>query len=175
MATTPHPDKDSLIRLLRQHHAGEPWHGPSRMTLLQDVTAEMAAWHPGAGAHSIWETVLHMRSWTDEVRERAEGKVPDRTAEPVGGDWPAVTDTSEAAWRTAVASLEAAHARLLAAVEEMTDAQLSARVGVTAEAPQGTGIRVRTMLRSLAEHDVYHCGQVSLLKRLARAALGLEQ
>lgn len=175
MATTPHPDKDSLIRLLRQHHDGEPWHGPSRAALLEGVTAQIAAWHPGAGAHSIWETVLHMRSWTDEVRERALGKVPDRTAEPVGGDWPRVTDTSEAGWRAAVASLDEAHARLLAAVAAMTDAQLAARVGVAAGAPEGTGIRVRTMLRSLAEHDVYHCGQLSLLKRLARAALGLEQ
>ncbi len=167
-------ERDALLRLLKQHHAGEPWHGPSRAHLLSDVDARVAAWHPGAGAHSIWETVLHMRSWTDEVRERAEGRMADRGTEPVGGDWPRVTDTSEAAWRAAIASLDAAHARLVGAIEAMSEGRLAERVA-TVGVPPGSGLRVRTMLRSLAEHDIYHSGQVALLKRLARAALGLEQ
>lgn len=171
MTQASYPGKDSLMRLLAQHHAGQPWHGPSRAELLKDVTPEVAAWHPGAGAHSIWETVLHMRSWTDEVAARAAGKVPTG-GEPVGGDWPAMPAPTAANWAAAVASLQAAHERLVATVRELPDARLGERVGATATDPAGTGIRVSTMIRSLAEHDVYHSGQLSLLKRLATAALG---
>jgi uncharacterized damage-inducible protein DinB len=164
-------ETETLVRALQRAHDGEPWHGPSRAALLTDVSAEVAAWHPGAGAHSIWETVLHMRSWTDEVARRVLGGARDAAAGPVGGDWPAVTDVGETAWREAVASLDAAHERLIAVVRGLPAAQLSARVGATAEDPAGTGISHASMVRSLAEHDIYHSGQLSLLKRLAREAL----
>ncbi len=160
-------ETEVLVKALQRAHAGEPWHGPSRAALLADVSAEIASWHPGAGAHSIWETVLHMRSWTDEVARRALGGARDAAAGPVGGDWPEVTDVSETAWREALVSLDAAHERLIAVVRGLPAAQLAMRVGATAEDPAGTGISRANMLRSLAEHDIYHSGQIALLKRLA--------
>lgn len=167
-------ENEEIVKVLRRAHDGTPWHGPSRATLLADVHADVAAWHPGAGAHSIWETVLHMRSWTDEVARRATGGDFDPAKEPVGGDWPAVTDTSEQAWREAVGSLDASHEALVAVVRALPAAQLAARVGVIAEYPDGKGISHASMFRSLADHDVYHTGQLALLKRLARGALGHE-
>ena len=164
-------ENEEIVKVLQRAHDGEPWHGPSRGALLADVTAEVAAWHPGAGAHSIWETVLHMRSWTDEVARRALGGEYDAQEEPVGGDWPVVTETSESAWRSAVASLEAAHHALVAVVRALPAAQLGARVGVSAEYPRGKALSHAHMFQSLAEHDIYHSGQLSLLKRIARQAL----
>jgi uncharacterized damage-inducible protein DinB len=162
------PDVDRLIAELNRQHDGDPWHGPSRSTILADVSAEEAAWQPGAGAHSIWENVLHMRSWTREVERRALGAYP---AMPKDGDWPAVLDTSEKAWTEAQASLDAAHQQLVAVVRRLGGKKISEKVGATREHPNGTGITNRAMLYSLASHDIYHSGQVSLLKRLARAAL----
>lgn len=167
-------ENEEIVKVLRRAHDGSPWHGPSRAALLADVQADVAGWHPGAGAHSIWETVLHMRSWTDEVARRASGGGFDSKAEPVGGDWPVVTDTSDRAWREAVRSLDASHEALVGVVRALPAAQLAARVGVSAEYPDGKGISHASMFRSLAEHDVYHTGQLSLLKRLARSALGLD-
>lgn len=165
-------ENEEIVKVLQRAHDGEPWHGPSRGVLLADVSAEVAAWHPGAGAHSIWETVLHMRSWTDEVARRALGGEYDTQKEPVGGDWPAVTATSESAWREAVASLEASHDALVAVVRALPAAQLGARVGDSGDHPSRKGPSHAHMFRSLAEHDIYHSGQVSLLKRLALEALG---
>lgn len=165
-------ENEAIAKLLKRAHDGTPWHGPSRAALLADVNAEVAVWHPGAGAHSIWETVLHMRSWTDEVARRAVGGDYDPDTEPVGGDWPVVTDTSEKAWRETVSSLNASHEALVGVVRALPAAQLAARVGVSAEYPDRKGISHANMFRSLADHDVYHCGQLSLLKRLAREALG---
>ena len=41
---------------------GGAWHGPSVLEVLEGVTAAQAAAHPIAGAHSIWELVLHLCS-----------------------------------------------------------------------------------------------------------------
>jgi uncharacterized damage-inducible protein DinB len=162
------PDVERVIAELRRQHDGDPWHGPSRVAILADVGAREAAWQPGGGAHSIWELVLHMRSWTREVERRALGGYP---AMPADGDWPPVIDTSEAAWTDTQASLDAAHEQLVAIVRRLGAERLSERVGATKQDPAGTGISHRAMLYSLAQHDVYHSGQVALLKRLARAAL----
>jgi uncharacterized damage-inducible protein DinB len=162
------PDVERVINELERQHDGDPWHGPSRSTILADVSAAEASWQPGAGAHSIWELVLHMRSWTREVERRLLGGTP---AMPADGDWPSVIDTSESAWADAQASLDASHGQLVANVRRLGTAYLSGRVGATKQQPAGTGISHRAMLYSLAQHDVYHSGQVALLKRIARAAL----
>lgn len=162
-------DADLIIAELRRAHNGDPWHGPSRSALLADVTPAEAFWHPSGGAHSIWETVLHMRSWTREVTRRALGGEP---AGPADGDWPVIPDCSASAWEESKASLDAAHEELLATVRAIPKSRLAKKVGVTRHAPLGTGISHRAMLHSLAQHDVYHSGQIALLKRLARAAHG---
>lgn len=88
------PTTDRLLDLLRRAHDGTPWHGPSRADVLEDVTAAEAAWRPAPDAHTIWELVLHMRSWTREVLRRANGEVP---ADPVDGDFPAMPEPADAA------------------------------------------------------------------------------
>ena len=81
----------SLIEQLAATNAGEPWYGTSRSALLAGLSAEQAAEHSVPGVHSIWEEVLHMTSWTNEVRRRLDGQMP---ATPVEGDWPAVAQES---------------------------------------------------------------------------------
>jgi len=57
--------KTELQRLeeqLERALEGEAWHGPSLLEVLEGVSAHQAAAHPIAGAHSIWELVLHLCS-----------------------------------------------------------------------------------------------------------------
>lgn len=162
------PPADRLLDALRRAHDGVPWHGPARTAVLADVTAVEAAWRPAPDAHSIWELVLHMRSWTREVLRRAQGAAP---AEPVDGDWPAQPDApTDGAWRAALDSLAAAHTDLSGFVAGMPDEARAARVKERPGDPPGQAITQRAMIRSLAEHDVYHTGQLALMKRLARGA-----
>jgi hypothetical protein len=46
--------------LLKHGYDGEPWYGTALSKLLANVTAAQAAAHPIAGAHSIWQEVLHL-------------------------------------------------------------------------------------------------------------------
>lgn len=154
---------------LRRAHDGEPWHGPSRADVLADVSAAEAAYRPSATSHTMWEIVLHMRSWTEEVTRRAKGAVP---GEPVNGDWPSMPEPAdEAAWRKTLRSLDSAHEQLLAQVRAMNDAERAHRVADRPGDAPNSGITQRAMIRSLAEHDVYHTGQLAMLKRIVRDAL----
>lgn len=155
---------DRIADELRRDQQADPWHGPSARQVLDGITAAAAAARPVAGAHSIWELVLHLIAWRGEVARRVDGGEP---AEPAEGDWPAVTDTSDAAWAGTRARLEASHDRLAAALRRLPEGRLDEPVSRTGAA--GSGVTYYVMLHGVAQHDAYHLGQVSLLKR----ALGL--
>ena len=134
---------------IRRAYDGNPWHGLSVTAILEGVTAAEAAARPIPDAHTIWELVLHMAAWAGEVTRRLGGAAP---SEPAEGDWPAMpAEPSDGAWAEAKARLGEAHADLTAAVVAIE--QIS---GADAHAANG-----------LLQHDAYHSGQVSLLRKLA--------
>src|SRR5205823_3941646 len=63
-------DVRRLSNFISRTVSGPMWHGQSLSELLTDISAEDAAAHPIAGAHSIWEIVLHMASWAEIGRAR---------------------------------------------------------------------------------------------------------
>lgn len=153
---------ESILRQIQLTHAGEPWYGSPRTAILEGVTAKQAAAHPIPGGHSIWQLVLHMTSWTNEVCRRVQGGKPGA---PTEGDWPAVGPVSEATWKSAQEGLAQAHARLLEVARTMPASRWSDRIGDTQSAPLGTGLDVAGMLVGLAQHDAYHTGQIAVTKR----------
>ena len=152
---------DLLVDELRRAYAGEPWHGPSTLSVLADVGAEDAAARPIPGAHSIWELTLHLTSWVREVQRRLQAGV---SAEPADGDWPAAPRQADrAAWEAARGSLAAAHEELVRVLLTFPDGRLH-------EAPRDPrpgahGFSYAAILHGLAQHDAYHTGQISLLKK----------
>src|SRR6266542_626887 len=78
--------------------------------------------------------------------------------EPEEGDFPAVTDASEEAWRRTLNRFDEGHRRLIEAVATLTDERLS-------EIVPGKDYTVEYMLRGLLRHHVYHAGQIALLKK----------
>jgi uncharacterized damage-inducible protein DinB len=136
--------------------SGPVWHGPPLADLIGDVTAAQAAEHPIAGAHSIWELVLHMTAWTEIVRERLVGSAK---SEPTPEeDWPPVPEPSAEAWRAVVERLKDAHRELAADVAVLDDSRLIGRV-------PGKEHSVLAMIHGVVEHDAYHGGQIAILKR----------
>ncbi len=158
------PIRDGLLAQLAATNRGDPWYGTSRSALLEGISAGQAAAEVIPGAHSIWQLVLHMTAWTEEVGRRLAGGAP---AAPRAGDWPAPGAVSDTAWADAKADLERAAARLRDAAAALTDDEWGARVGATRDAPLGAGITMAEMIVGLAEHDAYHTGQIALLRRAA--------
>ena len=141
---------------LRRAFEGEAWHGPSVMELLEDVTAAQAAAHPVAAAHSIWELALHIATWERYARRRI---LEAAALEPSDEEnFPTVVDTTDEAWRVALEGIKRNHAELLETVAGLDDERLS-------EIVPGKPYSIYFMLHGVIQHDLYHAGQIALLKK----------
>jgi len=141
---------------LQRAFEGHAWHGPAVREVVADVTASGAAARPLPQAHSIWEIVLHIGVWENVVRRRLQGEVIDDL--PPEEDWPAVRNASEDAWRVTVQDLEQGHRALREAIMQQDEARLEEMVS-------GKGYSVYTMLHGIIQHDLYHAGQIAVLKK----------
>ena len=139
---------------------GDAWHGPSVMSLLDGVTASQAAAHPIPGAHSIWELTLHIAAWEDACRRRLEGDPAQLTENE---NWRPITDTSEAAWESTKQELIDTHRRLRRAIGAIDDARLNQPMITAGEAS------VYVTLHGGVQHDLYHAGQIAILKKAIEA------
>ena len=144
--------------------AGEPWHGQSSKALLADVTAAEAAMRGVPGVQTIWETVNHLLAWTEEVTARMGGA---GSGAPVRGDWPPVTDISDAAWAATLEALKTARYALLAAIDKAHEEDFYLQVAKSANSTGYAMTRAQTVA-GLIDHDIYHLGQIALLKKAIR-------
>ncbi|MFL6279367.1 MAG: DinB family protein [Vicinamibacterales bacterium] len=155
-------EADRLQRELEATMDGDPWYGSAVGRILDGVDASSAAAYPINGAHSIWELVLHMTAWVNEVRRRLDG---GRHRDPAEGDWPAVTATTEDAWKQAAASLRQAHAEIRRTLAPMDDADLQCQVGGSQVDADGNRVTLYQTVIGILQHDAYHAGQIALLKK----------
>ncbi|MGH9943911.1 MAG: DinB family protein [Pyrinomonadaceae bacterium] len=149
---------DQLERAFR----ADAWCGPSLLEALSGVTAARAAARPFPQANSIWEIVLHATGWKGVVRERLAGRAARM---PVEGDWPDIEGTNEAAWQATLERLQASHDELMISVRCLTDGQLNEMLLSEAARETGGGVSCYVTLHGVAQHDLYHAGQISLLKK----------
>lgn len=149
-----------LDEQLKRALEGEAWHGPSVLELLAGVSAAQAASHPIAGAHSIWELVLHLGSDYDLVLRRLAGDGHPLTA---AEDWPACPPTTEENWQQTVQELKLLNKKLRQAVRAFSDERLDDPL--VPEVPY----TAYTQFIGVTQHNLYHAGQIALLKRALTA------
>ena len=146
---------------LKRSFEGGAWHGPSVLETLEDVTPEAAVAHPLPGANSIWELVLHLAATYRLVLRRLEGnETPLTPAE----DWPPVPVAAESNWQDAIRSLKQLNQQLRSAVLAFSAAQL--------DQPLASSYTAYTQFIGLTQHDLYHAGQIALLRKALREAMG---
>ena len=149
-------DAARIAEQLRNAFEGNAWHGPALLELLKDVDSATAASHPLPETHSIWELVLHIAAWDEAVNCR----IVERRALQLKAakNFPPVPDKSAAAWKNAVAHLKKTHADLVKTAAGLSDRRLSERV-------PGKKYNIRFMLDGVAQHELYHAGQIAILKK----------
>jgi hypothetical protein len=157
----PHPGIEHLLRLLDEAYSRAAWHGPNLRGSIRGLTAREAALSPRAGRHNIWEIVIHAAYWKYTVRRRLLGEKRGSFSLQ-GSNWfVRPIDRSEKAWRADVALLDREHQRLKAAVSAFQLEYLDRPV-------QGSKTLARRLIAGIAFHDVYHAGQIQLIKKLLR-------
>ena len=137
------------------------WYGGATVAgCIRGVTPEQAAWKPAPKLHSIWELTLHLAYWKYAVRRNLEA-LPQGTFPRSPANWPAVPKPSDAPqWKVDRALLRTEHVRLVEAVQAFDPRRLD-------EAVPGSGhFRFVDLLLGAVSHDLYHVGQIQVLKRL---------
>ena len=143
--------RELLLDGLEEGYSRKAWHGPTLRGALRGVTMEQALWRPAPGRHNIWELALHCAYWKYAVRRRLNRERRGSFARP-GSNWLPHPPPTPQAWRADLKLLAEEHR----ALRETIAAQPAARLE-----------RAVRLIRGIAYHDVYHAGQIQLLKRLA--------
>jgi uncharacterized damage-inducible protein DinB len=153
--SSPRSESALIADQLRRAFEGDAWHGPALLELLDNVNAATAAAKPLADVHSIWELVLHIAAWDGATCCRLAGEV----CQPEGTDnFPVVPKPTEAAWRKAVAESKRAHDVLVKTVAGLPESRLRERV-------PGKKYDFYHLLHGVAQHELYHAGQIAILKK----------
>jgi len=143
----------------RRAFDGQAWHGPSVLSILEGISAEQAAAHPLPGAHSIWELTLHIAAWESACERRLRGDPAQLSDEE---DWPKVEDTSEESWSNAKNILMTNHQALLNAIASLDESRLDQPI-INDSSISFSSVYVT--LHGGVQHDLYHAGQIALLKK----------
>lgn len=140
---------------LRRAFHGSAWHGPAVLELLKDLDAATAAAKPLPDIHSIWELVLHIEAWDRAGLVRLSGKKCQLTG---SRNFPPVKTPTEAEWRRTVMQIRRTHGELVKTVANLSKARLHDQV-------PGKRYDFYHMLHGIAQHELYHAGQIAILKK----------
>lgn len=151
---------DVLLDNLDRAFDKKSWHGPNLRGTIRRVDEATASWRPGKGRRNIWEIVVHAAYWKYAVRRRLLGE--KRGSFPLkGSNWFArPASKTPTAWAADIALLDETHQALRRAIATLSPADLQ----VT---PASSKFNNGEIIVGIAAHDVYHAGQIQLLKRLA--------
>jgi hypothetical protein len=159
--------KDELVGLVEEGFQKPAWHGPNLRGALRGVDAEEAIWRPEKSRHNIWEIVVHAAYWKYTVSKRLTGsKKPDFPMQ--GKNW-FIRDGSGLSkneqtkrWKSDLELLARMHKEVRDAVAIIKESDLNRPM----RGSRQTAVR---NLTGIAFHDVYHAGQIQLLRRMYRS------
>jgi uncharacterized damage-inducible protein DinB len=150
---------NALLTLVDESYVRKAWHGPNLRGSLRGITSSEALWRPAPNRHNIWEILIHCAYWKYIVRRRITGE--KKGSFPLNGsNWfesPAVL--SQSSLRQDIALLDKVHETMVDAITGLSPKQLS-------HIPKNSKVTNRATIRGIASHDVYHAGQIQLLKKL---------
>lgn len=150
---------EALLTVLDHAFDKKSWHGTNLRGSLRGISNSEASWRPAPERHNIWELTLHAAYWKYIVRRRLLNE-PRGSFAYKGSDWfPRPEGRPEKDWKADVRLLVESHRALKEAIVRLLPAELH----VT---PQGSTVSNFALISGIAAHDLYHAGQIQLLKRL---------
>jgi uncharacterized damage-inducible protein DinB len=144
---------ERILDQLNRSWGGPSWTGVDIQPLLDGITDDQARAHPLPSAHSILELAAHMTTWMNAVSDRLGGETRELTD---AEDW---RDVTELSLPDAITEMENAHSRLSDVIARLTPDDLDKKVA-------GRKYTIYVMLHGVIQHNLYHAGQIGLLKKL---------
>jgi len=150
-------ETDLLLTQLDQAYDRRSWHGTNLRGSIRGLTPEQAAWRPGPRRHSIHELIVHCAYWKYVVTRRITGEKRGSFALK-GSNWFPRDAADAPALPADLRLLEDCHRRLRATVGAL-DTKALHRVAAD-------GRPAHWLVSGIIAHDLYHAGQIQLLKRM---------
>jgi uncharacterized damage-inducible protein DinB len=138
---------------LNRSWGGPSWTGVDIQPLLDGISDDQARAHPLPNAHSILELTAHMTTWMNAVAARLGGDTRELTPDE---DW---RDVSQLTWSAAITEMENAQSHLSDVIARLTPDDLDKKVA-------GRKYTIYVMLHGVIQHNLYHAGQIGLLKKV---------
>jgi hypothetical protein len=152
---------EQLLEVVDRAYSRRSWHGTNLRGSIRGVSASEAGWRPARGRHNIWEIVVHAAYWKYAVRRRLAGEQRG-SFDLEGSNWFVRPDgRGEREWKADVALLEQTHRTLRESIARLPPESLERKVA-------GGGVTAFELIAGIAAHDLYHAGQIQLIKRLSR-------
>ncbi|WP_427874892.1 DinB family protein [Flavobacterium sp. MMS24-S5] len=145
-----------ISNLYQSIYNGNPWLEVNLDNTLKNVTAEQAYRKINPNLNTIWEIVNHLIQWRRNILERMQGEV---IITPDHNYFVPVLDPSEAAWEQSLQTLAKSQDSWNAFFDDFNDEDLS-KIYVN------NGHTYYEHIHGIIQHDVYHLGQIVILKKL---------
>jgi hypothetical protein len=156
-----HETIGQLLDVIDRAYNRRSWHGTNLRGSIRGLSPAEAGWRPGRSRHNIWEIVVHAAYWKYTVWRRLVGERRG-SFDLEGSNWfNRPEDGDERAWKRDVALLERMHRALRQAVEKVPPRTLHRTL-------PGSRVTAFELIAGIAAHDLYHAGQIQLIKRLNR-------
>jgi uncharacterized damage-inducible protein DinB len=153
---------DLLLAVIDDAYSGKSWQGPNLKGSIRGLSPEDASWRPGPNRHNIWELVMHVAYWKYAVKRKLLNE--KRGSFPVkGGNWLVrPQELTKAAWEADRHVLDEVHQKFRKAIASLNPTVLDRPM-------PGSRYPYAKMIYGVAAHDIYHTGQITLIKRLIKS------
>jgi uncharacterized damage-inducible protein DinB len=147
-----------IIGAIEGIYNGNPWFGNNLESSLQEIDAKRAAIVPEKLNHSIAEILKHMIAWRLFVIEKLKGNAEYEVWE-TDLDWVKITELTEETWQKMLTEFLANQKLLIETIVKKAEQLLDNKV-------DGRSYNFRLLLNGIIQHDIYHIGQISILRKL---------
>ncbi|MFB3387892.1 DinB family protein [Flavobacterium sp. LAR06] len=145
-----------VSNLYQSIYNGNPWLEVTLADTLRNVTAEQAYKKANPNLNTIWEIVNHLIQWRRNILRRVQGEI---VTTPDHNYFVPIIDPSEASWEQSLQSLEKSQELWTAFFNDFDDADFD-------KIDPNNNHNFYEDIHGIIQHDVYHLGQIVILKKL---------
>jgi len=150
----------TYLENFKEIYGGDPWLGESFMKKLEDVIEAEAFKQPVKDVHSIAELVAHIIYWRSPIIRKLKGEKDYVGKMDSPENWPTLDELKAKGWKALLEEFEESQKQLIALLK-------GAKPHFFMEEYK-PGVSWDQMIEGVVQHDIYHLGQLALIKKMIR-------
>ena len=136
------------------------WFGDTYMEKLADVTEKEAFTPPMKGVHTIAELVAHVIYWRSPIIKKLRGEKDYTASVDSSENWVPLDQLKNKGWKNLLNDFATSQKELLKLLKDAKPAFFKEEYS--------PGSSWDYVVDGIVEHDVYHLGQLALVKKMIR-------